>query len=207
MSGMRIRYIAGLLLVCCGALAQAPDESGFRPLFDGKSLQGWDGDPRLWKAESGTIAGTTEGVDLKQNTFLIYKTKTFANFILRAQVKLKGGNSGIQFRSEALPEWVVKGYQADMAEGNWWGSIYDEKGTRGVMVNGWKGKAEKVVRSGDWNDVEISAQGDQIQVKVNGLVTAELKDSAKLDGVIALQLHRGPPMNVGFRNIRIRELK
>jgi hypothetical protein len=202
---MRIAIFVGLLSLA--AAATASDESGFKPIFDGKTLTGWDGDPKLWKVEDGTIAGSTVGVEIKQNTFLVYKPKTFGDFILRAEVKLKGGNSGIQFRSEALPDWVVRGYQADMAEGNWWGSIYDERGTRGVMVNGWKGKAETVVRSGDWNDVEIHCQGDHIQVRVNGLLTAELHDSAKLDGVIALQLHRGPPMQAWFRNIRVRELK
>jgi len=94
-----------------------------------------------------------------------------------------------------------------MAEGNWWGSIYDEKGTRGVMVNGWKGKAETVVKPNDWNSVDVTCEGDHIQVKVNGLLTADLHDSARLSGVIALQLHTGPPMQVEFRNIRIKELK
>ena len=182
-------------------------EPGFQPLFDGKSLAGWEGDPRLWKVADGAILGSTEGVELAHNTFLIYRKREFANFVLQAEVKLRNGNSGIQFRSEALPDYVVHGYQADMAQNNWWGSIYDEGGKRGVMVNGWRGKAEKVVKPDDWNQVEISCQGDQIQVKVNGMVTAELKDAARTSGVLALQLHRGPPMLVHFRNIRIKELK
>ena len=127
--------------------------------------------------------------------------------MLRTQVKLRNHNSGIQFRSEALPNWVVRGLQADMAEGNWWGSIYDEKGTRGTIVNGWKGKAEKVLRAGDWNDYEVLCDGDLIRLTVNGLVTAELHDPASpRTGIIALQLHKGTPMQVEFRNIRIREL-
>jgi hypothetical protein len=156
--------------------------------------------------KDGEIVGSTEGVKLTQNTFLIYRAGTFKNFVLKAQAKLRNHNSGIQFRSEALDNWVVKGYQADMAEGNWWGSIYEEKGTRGVMVNGWKGKAEKVVKPNDWNDIEIFCQGDQIRITLNGLVTAELKDSVRLEGVIALQLHAGPAMEVRFRNLTIQEL-
>ncbi len=189
-------------LIAAAALGGA---DGFRPLFDGKTLNGWDGDPRLWSVRDGAISGSTEGVTLKANSFLICK-QPFRNFDLRAEVKLRNHNSGIQFRSEALPGWVVRGYQADMAENNWWGSIYDEKGARGVMVNGWKGKAETVVKPGDWNRVEIHCDGDLIQVKVNGLLTAELRDSAKLEGIIALQLHQGPPMQVMFRNIEIKEL-
>ena len=83
----------------------------------------------------------------------------------------------------------------------------DERGTRGVLVNGWTGKAEKVVRADGWNDLEIYCKGEQMRITLNGLVTAELKDSAKLEGIIALQLHKGPPMEVRFRNLRIKELK
>ena len=199
----RVLFIA---LIAGGAILHAAGD-GFRPLFDGKTLNGWDGDPRLWKVEKGAIVGNTEGVTLQDNTFLIYKAKEFGNFHLKAKVKLRNHNSGIQFRSEALPNWVVKGYQADMAENNWWGSIYDEKGKRGVLVNGWKDKAEKVVKANDWNDVEVRAEGDHLQVWVNGLLTSDLHDSEKMSGIIALQLHRGPGMQAEFRDIVIKELK
>jgi hypothetical protein len=198
--------ILSLGLTAAWQACTADSEAGFLPLFDGKTLEGWEGDPRLWSVQDGAIVGSTEGVDLTDNSFLTYKKREFADFILRADVKLRNGNSGIQFRSEQLPNHVVKGYQADMAEGNWWGSIYDEKGTRGVMVNGWKGKAEKVVRPTDWNQVEVYAKGDHIRVTVNDLVTAELNDDLRLQGIIALQLHRGPAMQVSFRNLRIRTL-
>lgn len=190
------------------AAAVTPEEAkeGFVPLFDGKTLNGWSGDPRLWTVRDGAIVGSTEGVELSHNSFLIYKKQPFSDFVLRLQVKLRNHNSGVQFRSEELPDYVVRGYQADMALDNWWGGVYEEKGTRGVMVNGWKGKADKVVRRGDWNDLEITCKGDLIQIRVNGLLTAELHDSVRLTGILALQLHRGPPMQVEFRNIRIRTL-
>jgi hypothetical protein len=197
-----IKRFVWLVALCASGFA----EEGFVPLFNGKNLDGWDGDPRLWKVRDGTIAGSTEGVTLEANSFLITK-KSFADFILRADMKLRNHNSGIQFRSEALPNWVVRGYQADAAENNYWGSIYEEKGTRGILVNGWKGKAEKVLRPNDWNEYEILCEGDHIQLKLNGLVTADLHDSARREGIIALQLHRGPPMEVYFRNIRIKVLK
>jgi hypothetical protein len=185
----------------------AAEEGGFQLLFDGKTLKGWDGDPRLWSVKDGAIVGSTDGANINHNTFLIYRAKQFGDFVFRAQVKLRNHNSGIQFRSEELPEWVCKGYQADMAEGNWWGSVYDEGGKRGLMANGWKGKAETVVKPSDWNDIEIYCRGENIRITLNGMVTAELKDSAKLEGILALQLHMGPPMEVQFRNIRIKELK
>ncbi len=191
------------------ALAAAPlfaQEAGFKPMLDGATLNGWDGDPRLWSVHDGVITGSTDHARIEHNSFLISKRK-YADFVLRTQVRLRNHNSGIQFRSEALPDWVVRGLQADMAAGNWWGSIYDERGTRGTIVNGWKGKAEKVVRDGDWNDYEVRCDGDFIQLKVNGMTTAELRDpTLPRTGVIALQLHAGQPMQVEFRNLRIQEL-
>jgi len=180
-------------------------EEGFQPLFTGKNLDGWDGDPRLWSVRDGMIVGSTENAKLTHNEFLISK-QSFGNIVLRAECKLRNHNSGIQFRSEALPEWVVRGYQADMAQDNYWGCIYEEKGTRGILVNGWE-KAKPVVHLKDWNDYEISCDGDHIQLKLNGVQTADLHDSAKLNGILALQLHAGPPMEAYFRNIRIKELK
>ena len=195
-----------MCLVMVLAPLMAADEEGFKPLFDGKTLKGWDGDPRLWSVKDGAIVGSTDGVKIEHNTFLIYKEKQFGDFVFRAEAKLRNHNSGIQFRSEELPGWVCRGYQADMAEGNWWGGIYEEAGKRGVLVNGWKGKAEKVVKPADWNDIEIYCKGEDMRITLNGLVTAELKDSAKLEGIIAFQLHAGPAMEVRFRHIRIKEL-
>jgi 3-keto-disaccharide hydrolase len=193
-----------LLLAAFAAAAFAAD--GFVPLFNGKNLDGWDGDPRLWTVRDGMIVGSTEGVSLEHNEFLISK-KTYSNFVLRADMKLRNHNSGIQFRSQAHPEWVVSGYQADAAENNYWGCLYEERGKRGIMVNSWKEKGEKVVKLKDWNTYEILCDGDHIQIKLNGLVTADLHDSVSLDGVIALQLHRGPAMEAYFRNIEIKILK
>ncbi len=148
--------------------------------------KGWDGE----------LIDSTEGNKLTSNTFLVYRKAQFSDLILRAKVKLRNHNSGIQFRSEELPNWVMKGYQADMAEGNWWGGVYEEKG-----------KAETVLKPKDWNEVEIYCKGEDIRITINGLVTAELKDSLKLEGLVGLQLHQGPPMEVRFQDIRVQELK
>jgi hypothetical protein len=203
------RLLLAILLISATGYAQLSKEEkkeGFKPMFNGKDLKGWDGDPRLWKVVNGVVVGNTDGVTLDGNTFLICKQE-YGDFVLRTQVKLRNHNSGIQFRSEALPNWVVKGLQADMAEGNWWGSIYDEKGKRGVISNGWKDKAEKVVKPNDWNDYEIVADGEKIEIRVNGLLTSAITDNSKMSGVIALQLHRGPGMQVEFRNMRIKKLR
>jgi hypothetical protein len=185
-----------------GILAQ----EGFTPLFNGRNLEGWEGDPRLWKVTDGVIEGSTEGVTLGQNSFLITR-RTYSDFILQAQMKLRNHNSGIQFRSQKLPDFAVSGYQMDAGESNYWGNIYDERGKRGIMVDTFKEKGSTVLKPNDWNDVEILCSGDHIQIRLNGLVTADIHDSAAMEGVIALQLHRGPPMQVWFRDLRIKELK
>ena len=193
-----------LLLAAFAVTVFAAD--GFVPLFNGKNLDGWDGDPRLWSVKNGVIVGSTEGVSLEHNEFLISK-KEYSNFILRCDMKLRNHNSGIQFRSKASPEWVVSGYQADAAENNYWGCLYEEKGKRGIMVNSYKDIGEKVVKLKDWNTYEILCDGDHIQIKLNGTVTADIHDSLSLSGVIAMQLHKGPPMEAYFRNIQIKVLK
>ncbi len=193
------------LLLCLAFAASAFAQDGFVSLFNGKDLDGWDGDPRLWSVRDGMIVGHTEGVTLTDNSFLISR-QTYGDFDLRVEMKLRNHNSGIQFRSERVHDWVVRGYQADAAQDNYWGNIYEEKG-RGTLVDGWKGKGETAVKLKDWNAYEIFCQGDHIRVTLNGTVTADLHDSARLAGILAFQLHAGPPMEVYFRNVRIRILK
>jgi hypothetical protein len=149
-----------------------------------------------------------------QYTFLIYK-QPFSDFVLKAEVRLRNNNSGIQFRSTHLPGpgWVVTGYQADLSEAgpekSAWGNFYEERGRgRAVMKTvdeGWR-IGQKVYRRGEWNEYEILAQGSRIRLTLNGTVTIDTTDDKSSTGVIALQLHAGPAMRVEFRNIRIQTL-
>jgi len=197
-----MKQLLMIVVLSCSAVAQ----DGFQPLFNGKDLEGWEGDPRLWKVVDGAIEGSTEGVSLEQNSFL-FTRRAFSDFVLKARMKLRNHNSGIQFRSRRLPGFVAAGYQMDAGEANYWGNIYDERGKRGIMVDSFKEKGATVVRLNDWNDIEITCRADHIQIRLNGLLTADLHDSESLDGVIALQLHRGPAMKVWFRDISLKELK
>lgn len=200
---------AAALLMAADApnqLTEAEKREGWMLLFDGKTLDGWDGDPDIWSLRDGMIAGSTENKDIETNTFLIYAKEKFGDFELRTDIKLRNHNSGIQFRSEVHPDWVVSGYQADAAEGNWWGSLYGEKTGRHVIANGWIGKGEKVVREDDWNEYVIRCKGDHITLELNGLTTVDLEDGMASNGVIAFQVHRGPPMEVYFRNIKLKKL-
>src|SRR6185312_6221965 len=102
---MKKKLLRTLWLCAAGAFAQ----DGFKPLFNGKNLDGWDGDPHIWSVRDGMIVGATEGVAMTDNSFLISKQK-YGNFVLHAEIKLRNHNSGIQFRSEVMPNWVVRGY-------------------------------------------------------------------------------------------------
>lgn len=177
---------------------------GFVALFNGRDLTGWDGDPRLWCVADGSIIGSTDGRPLSENSFLVSE-REFAGFVLRFEVKLRNGNSGMQFRSERTGRWTVRGYQADLASGKGWGNLHGEGLPRGLILDGWQDRAEHVVRGG-WNQVEILCEGHRVRIRVNGTVTNDVLDPGALKGVLAMQLHRGEQMRVEFRNIRIREL-
>jgi len=186
---------------------------GWVALFNGKDLKGWSGDPRLWKVENGVIVASTDQQSTEQNTFLIYE-KPFADFHLKAEVRLRNGNSGIHFRSKAHdgPGWIVSGYQADFSEDgdrSAWGNFYEERGRgRNVMKTtdeGWR-KGKALVRHQDWNTVEVMAEGNRIRVFLNGTMTIDTTDDKARDGVIAIQLHRGVPMQVEVRSILVKPL-
>src|SRR5207249_7945193 len=101
-----VKPLLSFLVLACAAVAA---EDGYTPLFNGKTLDGWDGDPVLWSVQDGAIVGSSDGHPFKVNTFLIYKKRNFSDFILKASIKLRNHTSGIQFRSEQLPGpgWIV----------------------------------------------------------------------------------------------------
>lgn len=179
----------------------------FVALFDGKSLNGWEGDLQLWKAEGDSIVGDSPGI--KRNEFLTTK-KRYGNFELRLEFKLRDGigNSGIQFRSERVPgSHEVSGYQADIGE-KYWGCLYDESRRNKVLAQA-PIDLEKILKPGDWNTYVIRADGRHVTLSINGLQTVdyvEPDEQIARTGVIALQVHSGPALRVEFRNLRIKEL-
>lgn len=190
-------------LSAAGNAAQ-DDDKFFVPLFDGKTLDGWHGDEKLWKVEDGAIVGSTDG-NIPHNTFLIYK-KPYRNFVLKVRFKLEGGNSGVQFRSKESDEFIVSGYQADMAPG-YWGLFYEERG-RGILKEPDKEALEQAkVKPDEWNDYVITARGTEIKFELNGVTVNEYTETdSKIPdrGIIALQLHRGAPMKARFKDIKIK---
>lgn len=184
-------------------------EAGFQLLFDGETLKGWEG-PDCWVVEDGMIVGRSDGT-LAASAYL-YTTDVFSDFVLRASCWLDGGNSGIQFRTERSAGDEPIGYQADMSDArqvgapSYWGCLYEAGGPRGVMVDGWSGLAETVIRREGWNELEIVCQGQRISIRLNGLTCVDIEDAAYSEGRFALQLHQGPPMAVYFKNFRVKAL-
>lgn len=210
-------------------------EKGFETIFDGKTLKGWNGDPKFWSVKDGAITGkTTKENPTKGNTFIIWEGKT-GNFDLRLDYKIIGGNSGIQYRSfkaDGPDEWRIGGYQADFEAGDTFSGIcYGERfrgilslrGKKTTLTVGDDGKLKKeveefakdadiakAIKKEDWNSYRIVARNFNLTHYINGVKTTQVIDrdrkTRRAEGLLALQLHAGPPMNVQFKNIRIKEL-
>jgi len=221
----------GLLLSSTSFTSHAlAEEAEFESLFDGQYLNGWDGDPDFWSVEDGAITGQTTPDKLaKKNTFLIWKGGEPSDFELRFQFRIEGGNSGVQYRSKEVDQWTLSGYQADFDDANQWtGSLYEERG-RGILAT--RGNKVKVTSEGKkesggettaeetilasmkpdngWNQYRIVARGNHLQHFVNGNLTIDVVDEHEarrsMAGVIGLQVHKGPPMKVQFKDIKLKQ--
>ncbi len=190
------------------------DEAGFKPLFDGKTFEGWEGDLKTFRIEEGAIIGGTMKEKIPRNEFLCTKQE-FGDFELRLQAKLAGdgANAGIQFRTKRIPNHhEVIGYQCDMGhmEGRCiWGSLYDESRRKKFLVHGDKAEVEKAFKPGEWNDFVIRCEGARVQLWLNGVKTVDYKEEdekVERSGVIAVQIHGGPPSEASYRQIRIKKL-
>ena len=175
-------------------------------MFNGKDLTGWvtPEDKSLFTVENGEIVGRTIG-KLKKNEFLATE-KSYGDFVLKAKVKYRNGNSGIQFRSKRSADGVVSGPQADVADG-YWGLLYEERG-RGILERYPEQKAKALVKKDDWNEFVITAKGQHVTIDFNGTRIIDRNDP-KFDkeGIIALQIHAGfPKMRVEFKDIKFTDL-
>ena len=187
-------------------VAAPAEPAGMKSLFNGTSLDGWNGDPRLWSVRDGVIHGeTTEENVAKGNTFLIWQGGELSDFELRLSFRCTAdNNSGIQYRSRHITEgsprnaWVVRGYQHEIRNEedfpNVPSFIYDEGGSRGriCMVGEravWKADGKEVtaelidqdafrelMRVDDWNEVIIRAEGNHIQHYLNGRLVLDFTD-------------------------------
>lgn len=210
-----VRFLAVISVVATATLGSAaapqdsrkPDADRFVALFDGKSLEGWEGNATLWSAKDGMLVGDSPGISA--NEFLCTR-REYGDFELRLEFRLRDGvgNSGVQFRTKRLPNTTeVSGYQADIGQG-YWGCLYDESRRKRVLAQAPEAGLAKVLKKADWNSYVIRAKGKQITMQLNGLTTVNfIETDAGIDvrGIIAVQIHSGGPMRIEFRNLRIRE--
>ena len=225
-----------LVAILTGSLGLSAAESAgrFVPIFDGLSLKGWDGNPKLWSVEDGAIVGRTSEEDpIPANSFLIWREGVLDDFELRFEFLIQGGNSGVQYRSFEKPrEWgphILGGLQADFEAGErHTGGLYGERSRRILARRGEKtevgtdGKPTVTGSVGDpaelqslidvdgWNSFSVLARGNRYIHKINGHVMVDVTDNdpnAPVSGLLGLQIHRGPPMTVKFRKIELKRLR
>lgn len=210
---MNMKSVFPILGMLCVTLFQSLEISAAeRPLFDGKTLAGWEGNTNTWRVEEGMIVAGS--LDRKQphNEFLA-TTASFGNFDLKLKIKLEGTegfvNSGIQFHSKRVPNHhEVSGYQADFGKG-YFGALYDESRRNKILVAPAKEFAEKAVKVGEWNDYRIRAENGRVQLWLNGIQTVDYKEpdaAIAQEGILALQIHGGAKAVVRFKDIAIEEL-
>jgi len=202
-------YTASILTYWSRRLEALPpivETAGYARLFNGRDLEGWDGDHSVWSARDGMIVGKSNGLD--HNEFLAFH-QPFRDFVLSLSFRVVDGkgNSGVQLRSIRVPGTEMSGYQADIGEG-YWGSLYDESRRNKTLVEGSPAALAKLNKT-DWNHYVVRAFGDRITVYLNGAVSVDYKEtdpSIARDGLIALQVHAGEPMEVQFKDVMIQRV-
>jgi hypothetical protein len=193
------------------AVGQAPATRTPVPLFDGKTFNGWEGDLKIFRIEDGAIVGGSLQSKIARNEFLC-TTRTYGDFELRVKVKLVGGaaaNAGIQFRTRRIPNnHEVSGYQADLGQ-QYWGSLYDESRRNRTLKGPDAETIKRIVKPDDWNEYVIRAEGRRIQLWLNGVQTVDYTEedpAVETSGVIAVQIHSGPPTEAWYKDITLVDL-
>lgn len=230
--------------------AKTEEETGFEEIFDGKSLNGWEGDSTYWRVENGSLVGeVTPSTPLENNTFIIWQGGQPADFELKGEFRISlEGNSGINYRSIALDNipYGLKGYQADIdGKNRYTGQNYEERGRttlayRGEEVtihaaqdgsegslrdhvknNAWTERTitgalgdqdslGSLIKREDWNAFHLIVNDNRMQHYVNGILMSDVTDkdsiNRKLEGMLGVQVHVGPPMKAEYRNLRLKQL-
>ena len=198
------------------------------PIFDGKTLDGWEGDKKYWRVENGCLVGEiTPETLIKVNTFIVWRGGAPKDFELKADYRItEGGNSGINYRSVLIPgtNYAMRGYQADIDGKNaYTGQNYGEKGrlflaTRGQITHVTGTRKPQIIATfadrkefitADWNTYHLIARGNVLTHILNGHLMCQVIDDdpvgRKMEGLIGVQVHVGPPMKVEYRNFRLKE--
>lgn len=226
-----LALLLGLTISFLSALAATAPEDDFVAMFNGSDLTGWTGSPDWWHVQDGAIvAESTPQKPSDQTHYLYWKGGEPADFEMRCRYQItgEGGNSGIQFRSKPQPNWDTWGYQADLdTAGDYTGCLYqhergliaergqkvviDPAGHKTITTFADSAALLAMVKDDDWNEYRILARGRHIALWINDVLMCEVEDHEEAfalpNGIIALQMHAGPPMRIAYKDLRIRIIK
>jgi putative membrane-bound dehydrogenase-like protein len=221
-------HLIAMAAICLTTRAAAP-----QALFDGRTLNNWEGNTAVWRVDDGAItAEIKQDAPLAKHEYLYWKGGEVADFDLTLEYRLTGAsaNSGVMFRAQRQPDGQATGYQGDIDQGKTYlGRIYDlggretfvERGTRvSISPDGRKwtedfptsyNYASLSKSEGEWNNYRVVANGPHLETWVNGVRVAVFEDhetgKTHYAGVLALQLHSGSgPVKIQFRNIQLTQI-
>ncbi|MBM3887809.1 MAG: DUF1080 domain-containing protein, partial [Verrucomicrobia bacterium] len=226
---LRLGNLFASMIITSACLA----DDGFQPIFDGKTLNGWKAaDMSFWSIEDSALTGKiTKEHPLPANLYLIWQGGELADFELKLKHRVFGSpkiNCGFQFRSRELPNHDLMGYQMDNnLDTPWLVRLYEEHGRHTLA---WRGERTVIDQSGkitkeqvaeaqgaadfkleDWHEYHLICIGNKLTLKVNGKLMAETTDHDPVhfaaQGILAMQLHTGPPTVAQFKDIRLKILK
>jgi hypothetical protein len=229
-----LRLVAIALVFSLTAVAWSADHAaptppeGFQAIFNGKDLTGWEGSSKYWSVKDGCLVGTTDGT-LDYNRFIIWRAGKLKNFELRVQVNVTdGGNSGLNYRSKHRPELgdaVVTGYQCDVVSNrpDYNGMLYEERGRRILAHTGEKVIIDtsaqpwvvdklpiKEFKPGEWHEYRVLVRGNHHQHWIDDHATVDVIDldetNRALEGILGVQVHVGPAMQIQYRNFFVKHL-
>lgn len=211
---MRTPFYAFLIITLASCSALQAKDVGWTPLFDGKTLIGWNNP--YDQGESTVVNGEIHLVANKK--FFLCTEKTYSDFIFEGEIKLPEGkaNSGFMFRCHVEPNKVF-GYQAecDPTERAWSGGLYDEgrrqwlhplKPVDSPSAKAFREKTNGALKRHDWNKYKIHAEGNRLRIWVNGVLCTDYTDDMDAEGSIGIQHHGEKGQVYKFRNLRIKEL-
>lgn len=211
-----MKFLVSLLVAIafvtgCQTKSEAPK---YERIFDGRTSAGWDGDfDKTWRIRDGAFVGGSLETTVPRNEFVATAAQ-YTNFVLRLEFKLLGSdgfvNAGVQVRSQRVPNHhEMVGYQVDIGDPTWWGSIYDESRRNKVLAQADINEVNKILRRGEWNSYEIRCEGKRVRAYINGLMTVDYTEpdaAIPQFGRIGLQVHGGGKAEVYYRAIEVMRL-
>ncbi len=199
--------ILKFILLLCPLSLLFSEVQNFKPLFNGKSLSGWNAMPGgKWEVRNDAILGTSKQSEKRHGILL--SDRKYSDFIIKIKFRVNQGNSGFYFRTEKVKSAVsVNGFQVEVDNSQKTGGLYETGGRKWVCQPSRQAIEKRKYTPGEWTDLKLRAVGRNILLKINGVVCSELiNDPGRTQGYFGLQLHGNQEMSVEYKDILIKEL-